>query len=404
MTGMPAVSANAVTTQEFTSVGELLTSRDSVPPETRVGEVSERFFKSSSLDALALVKGSRPVGLLTRQRFFFSIFRRFGFELYAREAVSVIAYMKPLVVAGDERLDAVLDRALHRDPEHVYDDLIVVDGIGDYLGLLSVKQLVLEQSFSLANILMQRELATTRAREAEEIGRIKAQFLANVTHELRSPVNAIIELGELIRLAANNGYIDQINDRLALLLSSATNLRSIITNILNLSKLEAGRMEVFAEDFDLIALLREVADTTQVLVAAKPIKVELASNAGQFEVHSDPVKIRQIVLNLTSNAAKFTERGTIVIALEPGAAVVRISVTDTGVGIQEKDLARLFEAFSQVADAQTKHVDGTGLGLTITKQLVEMLGGAVRVRSEFGSGSTFEVVLPRKYSKEIERD
>ncbi|MHB0969997.1 MAG: sensor histidine kinase [Thermoanaerobaculia bacterium] len=390
--------------QEFAAVGALLTSRDCVAPETRVERVSERFFKSTGLDSLALVADGVPVGLLTRQQFFFSIFRRFGYELFAREPVSLIADQRPLIVGADEKLDAVLERALRRDAEHVYDDLVVVDETGSYIGLLSVKQLVLEQSFSLANILMQSELATSRAREAEEMGRIKSQFLANVTHELRSPVNAIIELGELIRLAAQNGYIDQINDRLALLLSSATNLRSIITNILNLSKLEAGRMEVLAEDFDLTAVLREVVDTTQVLIAAKPIDVTLTGCDGRYEVHSDPVKVRQIVLNLTSNAAKFTERGLIVVHVEPGAAVFRIAVRDTGIGIEGEDLARLFEAFAQVADAQTKHVDGTGLGLTITKQLAEMLGGAVHVRSEFGKGSTFEVVLPRIYRKEARND
>lgn len=381
---------------DFPPVGELVTTGNSYSPETIVDVMADVFFKSASTDAVALVEDGRAVGLLTRQKFLFSVFRRFGWELFGRKPVRLLAESNPLTVDSRDPLDLVLQKALRRDPESVYDDLIVTTPEGRYAGLLSVKQLVLEQSFSLANILVQRELATARAKEVEEVGRMKSEFLANVTHELRSPVNAIIELTELIRIAADHGRVSQLNDRLGLLLSSATNLRSIITNILDLSKLEAGRMQVIAEEFDLVSLLREVTETTEVLVAAKPINVELATGLGELIVRTDPVKVRQIVLNLTSNAAKFTESGSIVVELEVAGEEIRIAVTDTGIGIAGADVEKLFEAFAQVAEARTKQVDGTGLGLTIVRQLSGMLGGSVRVESELGRGSTFEVSLPRR--------
>jgi signal transduction histidine kinase len=358
-----------------------------------VSKLADEFFRVPTLESVAVVEGDRPVGLITRQKFLFTVFRRFGWEVFGRRTVDSLADRAALVVPATTRLDDALARAVDRPPQDVYDELIVVDDHGRYRGLLSVRQMIIQHSQALANILVQKAVADARARELEKLSEIKSQFLANVTHELRSPVNAIIELAELVRMSAENGYVSQIRDRLSLLLSSATNLRSIITNILDLSKIEAGRMRIIDEEFDLAPLLREVVETTRVLIGAKPVDVTLDCESSRM-MTTDPVKVRQIVINLASNAAKFTERGSVRISQTfiEGCAV--IFVADSGIGIRREDRDRLFQAFSQLEDAKSKRHDGTGLGLTITRELLDLLGGTVSLESAFGVGSTFSITIP----------
>jgi signal transduction histidine kinase len=306
-----------------------------------------------------------------------------------------------------ERLDAAINKALDRPALDIYDEVIVVDDNWHYKGLLSVKQMIIQQSNALANSIVQKEMASGRAKELEKINQVKSQFIANVTHELRSPVNAIIGLSELMRISCEKGYMDQLKDRLSLLMSSATNLRAIITNILDLSKIEAGKMEVIYERFDIVAMLHEVAETTQVLIGNKPVDVEVTAQDSPVFIVSDPVKVRQILINLTSNAAKFTDKGKIILTLSTGNNRIKIAVSDTGIGIKEDDLNKLFTAFSQLEDVKTKRYEGTGLGLTITKNLLGLLGGNISVLSKFGKGTTFEVYLPKQTKEtnacEIER-
>ncbi|HEX6100815.1 MAG TPA: HAMP domain-containing sensor histidine kinase [Thermoanaerobaculia bacterium] len=380
----------------FPTIGELVTNVRAVSPETPVKVVADEFFADSQLDAVALVDGARPVGLVTRTKFLITVFRQFGWEIFQRKPIATVAEKTPLVLPEWARLDAALNLALQRGSQDLYDEAVVVRDDGSFIGLLSVRQMVVQQTHALANILVQKELAHERARELEEIGRIKSQFLANVTHELRSPVNAIIELAELMRLAAENGSVAQVRDRLTLLMSSATNLRSVITNMLDLSKIEAGKMSVIVEPFDLALLLQEVAETTRVLLGGKPVEVLVSTERRGIEMVSDPVKVRQIVLNLASNAAKFTDAGRIVIQQTSANGTMAVAVSDTGIGIRSEDLEKLFVAFSQVEDAHTKTHEGTGLGLAITRELAELLGGYVAVESEPGRGSTFTVHLPKE--------
>lgn len=376
------------------SVGTLITSRETIAPVMRIADVAERFFAARDLEALALVEAGRPCGLATRSKIFSILFRRFGFEIYGRYPISEIADRQLLIVGEEERLDLVLDRAMRRDFEDIYDEILVIDGEGRFKGLLSVKRLVVEQGNVLAQSLAQREMALAKAREMQKVTDLKSQFIAHVTHELRSPVNAIIGLSELMKLALERGQMEQSREKLALLASSAVNLRAIITNILDLSKVEAGRMEVVAETFDLAELLGEVAETTRVLLGDKAVRVEVEGADEPCMFESDAIKVRQILVNLTSNAAKFTERGCIRLTLEKQDAGIRLAVSDTGVGIREADLEKLFTAFSQLEDAKTRRHEGTGLGLTITRQMVGLLGGCIHVDSIYGRGTTFAVSLP----------
>jgi signal transduction histidine kinase len=386
-------------TTEFIEVGQTIGSTASCPPGTLVSKLADEFFHLPSLDSIAVVEEQRPIGLITRQKFLFTVFRRFGWEVYGRKTVDQLMDRAALVIPAQTRLDQALALAVGRKPEDVYDELIVIGDDGRYAGLLSVRQMIIQHSHALANILLQKDVADARARELEKVSELKSQFLANVTHELRSPVNAIIELAELVRMSAESGYVGQVRDRLSLLLSSATNLRSIITNILDLSKIEAGRMQVIDEEFDLIPLLREIVETTRVLIGSKPIDVILDSEPSRVMV-TDPVKVRQILLNLTSNAAKFTDEGRIRIeqSFTEDAAVIRVA--DTGIGIRREDQERLFEAFSQLEDAKSKRHQGTGLGLAITREMLDLVGGAIALESAFGAGTIFTVSIPNRKGAE----
>ncbi|MBI3377827.1 MAG: sensor histidine kinase [Nitrospirae bacterium] len=379
---------------EYRTVGALIASNESIQPQIPVSRVAEKFFSITSLDAIAIVDGRETIGLVTRPKLLFTLFKRFGFELYGRKPIITIADTRPLIMHKDERLDVALDKALDRPVEDIYDEIIVIDDTDCYKGLLSVKQMVIQQSNALANSIVQREIAGAKVKEIEKIERIKSQFIANVTHELRSPVNAIIGLAELMKISSEKGYVDQLKDRLSLLMSSATNLRAIITNILDLSKIKAGKMEVIKERCDIPAILRESAETTRILLANKPVDVDVITHVDPLYIVSDPLKIRQILTNLLSNASKFTEKGRIALTLQMEADGIKITVSDTGIGIKEEDMDKLFSAFSQLEDAKTKRHEGTGLGLTITKNLLNMLGGGISVASVYGKGTTFEVYLP----------
>jgi signal transduction histidine kinase len=375
-------------------VGGLITSDEQVSPHTNVTSVAEKFFGTTELDAIAVVEGEKPAGLVTRTKLLFTLFRRFGFELYGRHSIISLADTKPLIVSEDKPLTGVIDMALARPPQDIYDEIIVIHADGAYRGLLSVKQLVIQQSNALASSILQKEIVSARAQELEKISALKSQFLANVTHELRSPVNAIIGLAELLRLAAEKNSIEQIKERLSFMILSATNLRTIITNILDLSKIEAGKMTVLYQSVDVTALIAEIADTTRILVGSKPVSVKVSAPLTPIAITTDPIKLRQIITNLTSNAAKFTQSGEISLLLTTREGKLKIDVSDTGMGIKEEDLHRLFTAFGQIEDAKTKQHAGTGLGLTISKNLVELIGGSIAISSTFGKGTTFTVFLP----------
>ena len=198
----------------------------------------------------------------------------------------------------------------------------------------------------------------------------------------------------MMKISCEKGYLNQVTDRLSLLMSSAANLRAIVTNILDLSKIEAGKMELIRDRFDVVKILREVAETTRLLLGNKPVRVEVIIHDGPILIESDPVKVRQVAMNLMSNAAKFTDRGTIELRAEVRDTMLILTVRDTGIGIRNEDIESLFTAFHQLEDAMTKRYEGTGLGLTITRNLLNLLGGNITVSSRFGEGSTFTVSLP----------
>jgi signal transduction histidine kinase len=269
----------------------------------------------------------------------------------------------------------------------------VVSAAGAYLGHASVRELARQQGLALERSRLERESALSRARDLEELERVRARFLAHATHELRSPVNALAILAELVRMAADRGSLAEVREKVPMLLRASATLRSTVNDILDLSKLEAGRADVVRAPVQLATMAEEVAALARLLVGEKPVAVR-AEVPAALVLETDPQKLRQILVNLASNAAKFTDHGAVTLRAERDGAIVRIAVADTGCGIRAEDLPRLFQPFGQLEDARTKTHAGTGLGLVITRSLATLLGGRVTVQSQRGEGTTFTVELP----------
>jgi signal transduction histidine kinase len=240
------------------------------------------------------------------------------------------------------------------------------------------------------------------AKVADAANKAKSLFLANMSHELRTPLNAIIGYSQLLKDTIEDEKNDQdsgyLND-LEKIDASGHHLLNLINDILDLSKIEAEKMELFLESFSLPVLIRDVENMVKLLVNKNnnTLDVQIAGDVG--EVKADRTKIQQVLFNLINNASKFTEKGKITLKAEKEARAgidgVSISVADTGIGISEANLKKLFQPFSQVDSSNTRKYGGTGLGLMLARQLCWSMGGDISVESEYGTGSTFTIWMPR---------
>jgi signal transduction histidine kinase/CheY-like chemotaxis protein/HAMP domain-containing protein len=240
------------------------------------------------------------------------------------------------------------------------------------------------------------EETLTAARDAaDEANRTKSSFLANMSHELRTPLNAIIGYSEILQEDATDKNDKDSIDDLQKIESAGRHLLGLINNILDLSKIEAGKMDVFIEPVDIQALLKEVLSIIKPLADKNANVIEVICPADIGSFRSDQTKVKQCLLNLLSNASKFTSKGTLTltVAREDNSGLC-FRVSDTGVGMTQEQVGRLFEAFSQADASTTKRFGGTGLGLAITRHFCTMLGGDVTVESAPGTGSTFIIRLP----------
>lgn len=234
---------------------------------------------------------------------------------------------------------------------------------------------------------------------ADAANQTKSEFLANMSHELRTPLNAIIGYSEILSEdAKDSGHSEYLPD-LNKIRSSGKHLLGLINDILDLTKIEAGRMEMFLETFNVTQLIQDVAETVQPLLDKNTNNLTVNVPATVGAIHADQVKVRQMLLNLLSNASKFTKEGVVALSVDRevvlnGEDVFVFRVRDTGIGMSPEQLSRLFQPFMQAESSTTKRFGGTGLGLAITKHLAELMGGSVTVESELGRGTTFTVRLP----------
>jgi two-component system sensor histidine kinase/response regulator len=239
-----------------------------------------------------------------------------------------------------------------------------------------------------------RLAAEQSQREALAASRTKSDFLARMSHELRTPLAAIMGYGELLYDGITGPVNPEQKRQLDRIRASANHLLSIIDEILTLARMEAGKERAQIQEVGIHELLESVASMAEPLAAAKGLSFTLGNTQSNIRLKTDPMKLRQVLLNLISNAVKYTESGSVTLESEAADGNVHFFVKDTGVGVDGEHLEKIFEPFWQVEQTTTRRSGGTGLGLAVTRQFVDLLGGRISVASELGKGSAFQVTLP----------
>jgi signal transduction histidine kinase len=248
---------------------------------------------------------------------------------------------------------------------------------------------------AVQNAVYVEELQRTTNR-LREVDRLKSEFLANMSHELRTPLNSIIGYAEIMMMGIDGDMDPETLEDIKAIYENGQHLLAMINDILDLAKIEAGRLTLkFEEDVDLTQVLEESESSNASLFANKPVDLRLVIEDELPNIRADRLRLHQIFNNLISNAQKFTPEGHVEVRAYPqGSHWVCVTVEDTGIGIAEEDIAGIFERFEQIDGSSTRSADGTGLGLAITRELVQMHGGRIEVESEVDVGSKFTVWLP----------
>jgi len=368
--------------------------RLSKPPEPDKGGISETTFSKQEPVVLAdMVKDAERQGIRLSEQY-----------VNSRGEKATSALCIPLV--SDENIIGAM--CITSSQKGAYHDfhIQVFTILGNYIASALVNANLYKQLENLNQELEEKVRERTGELEsamekALESDRLKSEFLANMSHELRTPLNAIIGFTELVM--DNSGDVPKRQrTNLGKVIRNARHLLEMINHILDLSMIESGRMDIKVESFDLMEVIDSAAVMISPMVAKKGIKLSYPTDEQPLRIVTDRGKVKQILINLLSNAVKFTEEGGIELLADAkesdGGEKISITVRDTGIGIREQDIPKVFDKFRQVDGSSTREYGGTGLGLAITRQLCELLGGSISVQSTYGGGSTFTVVLPSKIS------
>ena len=365
-------------------------------------EVAKLFEQNHSLPGVIVVSGKEYAGMVSRNQFFQRLGRPFGIEIYSPRPIAVYLEsltVSPIILRPETTIQNAIILCLARPVEHIYDPFVV-----------AMKDETPRLIDFLALILKQTELLTAAQIEAHaqraaaiSASNAKSDFLAAMSHELRTPLTAIIGYGEILIEDVRSNQLSDSTRRLESIIKAGRHLLEMINGILDLAKIEARRMDLFVNTFSLTDLIAEISLISKPLMNKNGNEFCVLTETPIKEMRTDEAKLRQCLTNLLGNAAKFTREGRVELAVREetdveGARVV-FDVSDTGIGMDEVQLSRIFESFYQADASISRRFGGTGLGLSLTKQYCEMIGGQLTVRSVLGRGTTFTMKVPVKMSE-----
>ena len=367
--------------------------------DTAVGsEVARIFEQNNALPGIIVMNGGKFAGMVSRNQFFQRLGRPFGVEIYLPRPISEFLQslnVRLISLPGETTIQNAVILCLARPPEHVYDPFVVSPKEGSPR-LIDLLALIFKQTELLTAA--QIEAHAQRA-AAVSASNAKSDFLANMSHELRTPLTAIIGYAEILVEDVQTNQLGESVRRLESIAKAGRHLLEMINGLLDLAKIEARKMDVFVATFSLTDLLAEITQIAKPLMAKNGNEFRVVSGSAIDEMRSDEAKLRQCLINLLGNAAKFTDHGTVELSVgretaSDGVVWAVFDVADTGIGMTEEQLGRVFESFGQADASISRRFGGTGLGLSITQQYCEMIGGQLTVKSALNRGTTFTMKVP----------